>query len=150
MKLDFSFGCMGWKVGFFMCFFPPLGIQGPCVSVHMQWGVTVHLWGDVMHPEFNSHSGGDDVTREDAHTGRTFRYQLQFGLRARQWKGLRINLCKNHLETAAVPPYLRAQPFRPAVVESLSDRWLKRVQVMHPKHSKWGRVTVLVEATCSV
>lgn len=69
MKLDFSSGCVGWKVNFFMLFMhflPPLYLPPSpwktrsvrlCVSVHTEWGVTVHLWGDVMLPEFNSDPG---------------------------------------------------------------------------------------------
>lgn len=91
MKLDFSFGCMGWKVEFFTCFFffffpPPLGIQSPCVCVSLrtcneEWQSTYEetLCTLSLIPILEA-----SVTREDTHTRRTFRYQLQFGQRERE------------------------------------------------------------------
>lgn len=46
---------------FLNVFFPQKrGMWGlTCRCVYMEWGVTVHLWENVMLPEFNSHSVGD-------------------------------------------------------------------------------------------
>lgn len=64
MKLDFSFGCTGWKAEFsFSKKQGPCGAPGICVCVCVERGVTVHLWGDVLLPAFNPCSGGDRTRR---------------------------------------------------------------------------------------
>lgn len=60
---------MKWEMVEFVMCFSSQKCMGLCVcgSLHMEWGLTVPLWGDAMVPEFNFHSGDLHDDRSDSH-----------------------------------------------------------------------------------